>query len=366
MKMALQVRNKWRFVDGTMPIPARDHPNFEAWERCNVMVSSWLLKSVSASIAQSVLYIDLASEILEDLSKRFSQADPHRISDLQDEIYNLKQGSHNINDYYTNCKILWEEMSILRPLPVCNCDSKCVCGLSIPKCNCGLIAKIMKERDEDYVIRFLKGLNDEYSSIKSSVLMIEPIPPVHKVFGMAIKLERQIHGVMNSGLNEIMHANVSVGESQNEEVVAAVNNYNNSGNYNNRKKFGFNGTNSKNAKCTYCGMTGHTIERCYKKYGYPPGWVPGYKSKNKQPQNQGFQVNAASGNSNKSASPNLVGADIGIITEQFQRFMTMLQQNSQGNSTAANITTSGLTPNFTGATSHLSEGEAWYEDGWFC
>nr|GMC49423.1 uncharacterized protein LOC109151977 [Ipomoea batatas] len=26
--------------------------------------------------------------------------------------------------------------------------------------------------------------------------------------------------------------------------------------------------------CSYCGFTGHTIEKCYKKHGYPPGWKP--------------------------------------------------------------------------------------------
>lgn len=34
------------------------------------------------------------------------------------------------------------------------------------------------------------------------------------------------------------------------------------------------GTNSRNGNkiCTYCGKSGHTIETCYKKHGYPPNW----------------------------------------------------------------------------------------------
>ena len=24
--------------------------------------------------------------------------------------------------------------------------------------------------------------------------------------------------------------------------------------------------------CTYCGMSGHTVDKCYKKHGYPPGY----------------------------------------------------------------------------------------------
>lgn len=73
-------------------------------------------------------------------------------------------------------------MSALRPLPVCECQ---------PKCSCELINKIRKEREEDYAIRFLKGLNEEFASLKSGVLVLESIPPVYKVFGMALKLERR-------------------------------------------------------------------------------------------------------------------------------------------------------------------------------
>lgn len=45
-----------------------------------------------------------------------SQGNPHQILDLQDEIYNFKQGICSMTNYYTHCKTLWEEMSALRPL----------------------------------------------------------------------------------------------------------------------------------------------------------------------------------------------------------------------------------------------------------
>lgn len=75
------------------------------------MVSSWLLRSIIPSIAHSVLYIEYAKDIWANLKRRFSQGDPHRISHLQDESYNNKQGVSNVNDYFTRCRTLWEEMS---------------------------------------------------------------------------------------------------------------------------------------------------------------------------------------------------------------------------------------------------------------
>lgn len=107
MKVALEVKNKWGIIDGIVAIPATDSPQFTAWKRCNGIVKLWLLKTLSLSIAQSVLYFQNAKEIWEDLKNKFSQGDPHRISDLQDEIYNQKQGVSSVTNYYTCCKIPW-------------------------------------------------------------------------------------------------------------------------------------------------------------------------------------------------------------------------------------------------------------------
>lgn len=49
---------------------------------------------------------------------------------------------------------------------VCECELKCLCGLTRLKCSFGLIAKILKEREEGQAIRFLKGLNNKFSSKK--------------------------------------------------------------------------------------------------------------------------------------------------------------------------------------------------------
>ena len=55
MRMALISKNKLKFIDGSIPIPAADDLLFSAWERCNTMVLSWMIKSLTSSIAQSVI-----------------------------------------------------------------------------------------------------------------------------------------------------------------------------------------------------------------------------------------------------------------------------------------------------------------------
>lgn len=81
-----------------------------------------------------------------------------------------------MTDYYTKCRTLWDELDTLRPLPTCDCELKCSCGLVVEKYDCNLASKIINEREQDQVLRFLKGLNDEYASIKSGILVLEPMP----------------------------------------------------------------------------------------------------------------------------------------------------------------------------------------------
>lgn len=160
------------------------------------MISSWLLRAVSEQIEQSVLYIDLAKDIWDDLANRFSRSDTHRISCLHDEINNSRQDSMTVMEYYTKCKGLWDE-------------------LNAPRCECGLVSKIKREKEDDNVIRFLKGLSEEFETIKSRVLVLDPMPPVHRVFTMALKLEKKIK-VNGNYYNDLAHANASIIDSRNQ------------------------------------------------------------------------------------------------------------------------------------------------------
>ncbi|XP_019198085.1 PREDICTED: uncharacterized protein LOC109191867 [Ipomoea nil] len=294
IKIALGVKNKFGFVSGAVPTPERSDSKYPAWKRCNDIVCAWILKSLNSTIAESVLYFEIAEDIWNALKKRYSQADLHKIAEIQNEIYRNTQGNKSINEYFTRCNALWEQLNAVRPLLVCEC---------VPRCACKLMSKIRKEREDDQVIRFLKGLNDEFETIKSGVLVMDPVPNMEKVLNMALKLERKLNCSTHHKNKEITQANVVQNVTSNEHNIVAV-----ATSFNKKK---FNNYGGKNVpKCTFCGMSGHTVEKCFKKHGYPPGWIPGYKSKNKanknaqqnqqpspsfvnQGQNQGAQASAS-------------------------------------------------------------------------
>ncbi|PNX59032.1 retrovirus-related Pol polyprotein from transposon TNT 1-94, partial [Trifolium pratense] len=107
MKRALGAKMKLEFVYGSLPMPEDDFdPAFRAWHRCNQLVSSWILNSISPSIAQSVVFLENAIDIWNDLRERFSQGDLIRISELQQEIHALKQENRSVIDFYSDLRVL--------------------------------------------------------------------------------------------------------------------------------------------------------------------------------------------------------------------------------------------------------------------
>ncbi|XP_068463884.1 uncharacterized protein [Phaseolus vulgaris] len=126
MKRALLSKNKHKFVDGSILIT----------------------KTVNNQIAQSIVYIENARELWEDLWERFSKGDHFRISDLLQEIHSMRQGKRNVTEFFTELKTLWEELESLRPTP------DCVCKI---KYSCALIKSVVKHRESEYVLCFLEG-----------------------------------------------------------------------------------------------------------------------------------------------------------------------------------------------------------------
>lgn len=168
MRRALGAKNKFEFVDGTIPIPTPFEPSYKAWSRCNMLIHSWLMNSVSESIAQSIVFLENSIDVWQELKERFSQGDLIRISDLQQEIYGLRQGSLSVTDFFTELKVLWEELESYMPMPVCGCPVRCTCVSGIRNAR--------YYHDLNRTIRFLTGLNDNFSVVKSQILLMDPLP----------------------------------------------------------------------------------------------------------------------------------------------------------------------------------------------
>lgn len=74
MRQALRVRNKLGFIDESLVKPTDPgDPLFDAWERYNDMVVSWIHNSISPAAKSSVAFMDDVQNMWNELQLRFTQ-----------------------------------------------------------------------------------------------------------------------------------------------------------------------------------------------------------------------------------------------------------------------------------------------------
>ena len=252
MRMALDAKSKLGFVDGSITTSMAVTPlEKEAWSKCNSMISSWILNSVSPHITINVVYNDTTFEVWNALKNRFSQANGPRISRLQKQISTVMQGDFTVTGFFTDLQASWGQFLNLRPLPSCSCG----------KCTCCVNEKIAHLHHQDSIMKFLNGLNGCYSQVKTQILMMEPLPSIDKTFSLVIPEERQRSSSFN--------ANPSI-ESTTITVKNQVFNQVSTSSGNNGKNFKGN-FGKVRLVCYYCGKVRHIKEKCYKLVGFSPG-----------------------------------------------------------------------------------------------
>lgn len=145
MNIALFVKNKLGFVDGSIPNPVDSDATYaNAWIRNNIIIS-WL-NSVSKEISTSILFAEAAAEIWKDLQERFQKSNCPRMFELWWDMVTLRQHQYLVSVYFTKLKPFWEELNQF--CPVCNCG----------KCSCNGVKSIEAYIQMDYTMTFLMRL----------------------------------------------------------------------------------------------------------------------------------------------------------------------------------------------------------------
>lgn len=98
---ALSVKNKLGFINGECKKPDSKPPLCHQWERCDDMVTLWILNSLSKEIADSVEYEFDSLELWSELADRYDQMSGVKLYQIQKEISDLSQGTLDVTGYYT-------------------------------------------------------------------------------------------------------------------------------------------------------------------------------------------------------------------------------------------------------------------------
>ncbi|XP_020873505.1 uncharacterized protein LOC110226368 [Arabidopsis lyrata subsp. lyrata] len=251
MRISLDAKNKLGFIDGSLPRPVESDSNFRLWSRCNSMVKSWMLNSVSPQIYRSILRMNDAVDIWRDLFSRFHLTNLPRTYNLTQEIQDLRQGSMSLSEYYTLLKTLWDQLDSTEDL-----DDPCTCGKA---------ARLHQKAERAKIVKFLAGLNESYAIVRRQIIAKKALPSLAEVYHILDQDNSQ------KGFSNIVAppAAFQVSELNSSPTAPPT------------VMYVQNGPNKGRPICSYCNRVGHIAERCYRKHGFPPGFTPKGKASDK-------------------------------------------------------------------------------------
>ncbi|KAH7576655.1 hypothetical protein JRO89_XS01G0125300 [Xanthoceras sorbifolium] len=361
MTLALNSKNKLSFVNGSINAPSKiaDPESYAAWSRCNDMVHSWIINTLSPEISDSVIYYSTANEVWEDLRERFSQSNAPRIFEIQRDIAYLRQEQLSVSAYYTKLKGLWDELSSY---------SDAVLGA---------------QQDQQKLMQFLMGLNDSYSGIRGQILLMQPLPSVRQAYSSVSQEEKQrhlssTHAATDSGGSAAMavrsnHSNKSTPSSGTgrfdrpysshdfRSQEKSPDNFNGGRRIDHDKKRSGYGNGRGRPHCTHCGELGHWVQTCYELHGYPAGH-PKAKYNTGGPKRFNHNNRPAANHVSECLPKEDSNQVVGISEAQLKQLLSLLDNKNEGSGSQANaVTKPGLSKitshNWiidSGATDHIS------------
>ncbi|KAJ0808240.1 putative RNA-directed DNA polymerase [Helianthus annuus] len=296
MKLALEAKNKFGFVNGKCEKPKDNEVLAAQWDRCNSVVLTWLLNSVSEELFLGQVFSKLASEVWTDLKETYDKVDGSVVYDLYKRINCISQNGSSVAEYYNKLTTMWKQFDAMVQLPSCSCQAAK---------NYNDFTTLIK------LMQFLMGLDDVYQPVRTNLLTREPFPSVKAAFALISREES--HRLTSSG-----------SKGQSVSYVARSNPPTQ-----NTSRRNFKGPNS-NLKCTHCNMLGHTVDRCFEIIGYPPGMRrrnAGQFAKNNNSNKSGVSANTSS--SAVSAMP--------FTSEQIAKLLDLVSEKSGGEQLKANM-----------------------------
>ncbi|KAJ0753121.1 putative RNA-directed DNA polymerase [Helianthus annuus] len=297
MNLALQVKNKLGFIDGSCARSTTDEVLGKQWDRCNSIVLTWILNSVSEELYLGHVYSKLASVVWKELKETYDKVDGSVVFNLYQKTNSFSQNGMPVSEYYHKLNCMWKQLDQILSLPTCTCDAS------------------KQFNDFNHLIKlmqFLMGLDSVYQSVRTSLLTREVLPSVKEAFSVVSREES--HRNSNNFSKKISNNPVGFAVKTSQSFDSKRKNVR---------------PPNPNLKCSHCNKTGHTVERCYELVGYP-SWMKSKTSGNKG----GMVSNNVVVDTPETASSSTVN---GLTNEQIAQLLSLLNNKSIGETQGSNF-----------------------------
>ncbi|XP_074292377.1 uncharacterized protein LOC141619249 [Silene latifolia] len=197
------------------------------------------------------MFTETAKEIWETLQRRYTVANGARKFKLNKESYEINQDKRSIEEYYTQLQIVWDELENMNNYPVV---TKISAEMKV------YFEAVEKQAEERRLFQFLNGLDKDYATLRSNILLMSPLPTVDAAVSIFLQEESQTNNV-SGGNNQEASALMGKGEKEEKPEDA----------------------------CKHCRRSNHKSEKCWEVLGYPKGH-PKHKQNNARfaPNDQGY------------------------------------------------------------------------------
>ncbi|KAL2901573.1 Retrovirus-related Pol polyprotein from transposon TNT 1-94 [Bienertia sinuspersici] len=116
-EISLALKRKLGFVTAVVTKETGDKVKSKLWDTCNNLVISWILATLSDPIKKSIMLMSNARSIWKHLEQRFMMTNGSRKYQLNKAMYDTIQRERSVSEYYTDMRILWEELESLTIYP---------------------------------------------------------------------------------------------------------------------------------------------------------------------------------------------------------------------------------------------------------
>ncbi|KAI3825951.1 hypothetical protein L1987_07722 [Smallanthus sonchifolius] len=299
MELALQVKNKLGFIKGSITKNTEDQVLSDQWDRCNSVVLSWILNSISEELYMGQIFSKVAQDIWEELHETYSKVDGSVVYNLYKQINSTTQNGSLVSDYYHKLNSLWRQYDTITKLPTCTCSAS---------------AKLIEFNNHHKLMQFLMGLDDTYQPLRTNLLSKDPLPTVKNAFAV-ISAEESHRETRLSHSGSKVQASAFISR------------------FNDKRK-----SNRPPLKCTHYNLTGHTVDKCFEIVGYPSNYT-------KKTNIQRAQVKSNASSDSTGILDTETSPPQPFTPDQIARIMSMISENKvKVNASLTNMTGKFNTP----------------------